>query len=605
MIPGMSSRVSRLLVLVALLVPASGLAAPAPAPAAIRYTLRFPDPQTHYVEVEAAVPTAGRPSLDLFMAVWTPGSYMLREYSSEVEAVTVSAAGRELPVAKTRKNRWHVETLGADPVVLRYRVYGASASVRYNWIERDFAMLNGAPTFLSLVEPGVHRPHEVALELPSGWAGAWTPLTRLEAGRTVFRADDYDTLVDSPIVCGSPVVREFEVDGRRHALVVSGDTRFFDADRASADVQKIVAAARALMGGLPYPHYHFFDMIGESSDGLEHANAFLVMSGRFATRTRTSYAAWLSLVAHEFFHAWNVKRLRPVQLGPFDYENENLVPTLWVAEGFTEYYADVLVRRAGLSTRDDYLASLSASVGAVQTTPGRLLTPVAQASYDAWIKQYRPNENTVNTTVDYYSKGAAVAFLLDAKIREATGGSKSLDDVMRLAMSRYSGARGYTPVQFYATASEVAGSDLSEWFRAVVESTAELRYDEALTYFGLRFRPAGSTPSAALGVETRAEGDRLVVAEVRRGATGAESGLSAGDELLALDEVRVTADSLATRLEQYRPGDGISVLYARKGRVATTRLTLDRAAGDSAWRLEPSPAATPAQRARLAAWIGQ
>lgn len=604
MIPGMSSRVSRLLVLFALLVPAGGLAAPAPAPAAIRYTLRFPAPQTHYVEVEATVPAAGRSSLDLFMAVWTPGSYMLREYSSEVEGLTVSAAGRDLPVAKTRKNRWHVEAGGAGSVVVRYRVYGASASVRYNWIERDFAMLNGAPTFVSLVESGVRRPHEVALELPAGWAGAWTPLTRVEEGKTIFRADDYDTLVDSPIVCGSPVVREFDADGRRHALVVSGDARFFDADRASADVQRIVAAGQALMGGLPYPHYHFFDMIGESSDGLEHANAFLVMSSPFATRTRASYAAWLSLVAHEYFHAWNVKRLRPVELGPFDYETENYVPSLWVAEGFTEYYADILVRRAGLSTREDYLASLSASIGAVQATPGRLTTPVAQASYDAWIKQYRPNENTVNTTVDYYSKGAAVAFLLDATIRELTSGVKSLDDVMRLAMARYSGARGYTPAQFYATASEVAGRDLAPWFRTAVESTHELNYDEALAYFGLRFRPASAAPAASLGVEVRAEGDRLVVAEVRRGTTGAESGLSASDELIAIDEVRVTGESLRTRLEQYRPGDTVSVLYARKGRVATTRLTLDRA-GDSAWRLETSPAATEAQRARLAGWIGQ
>jgi predicted metalloprotease with PDZ domain len=594
---------------VALCVIVAAMTAPGPIDAQgtdpIRYTVRFPEPQTHYMEVEAVFPTAGRSHVDVFMAVWTPGSYLIREYQRHVENVTAqNSAGRALEVEKTTKNRWRIVTGGASTVTVNYRVYGREMTVRNNWIEAAFAMLNGAPTFMSLVG-GVARPHDVRFELPPAWRASATALMPIQGQPHAYRADDFDTLVDSPIVLGNPVQREFTTGGKRHVVVFEGDPSFFDVDRATADTQKIVEEGGKVMGGrFDYPHYYALNMIVEAGGGLEHKNSFLVMANRFTSRTRRTYLGYLSLVAHEHFHAWNIKRLRPIELGPFDYENENYTKALWIAEGFTDYYAGLLVRRPGISSRDEFFEELSGHIDAVQSTPGRLVTSAEMSSFDTWIKQYRPDENTPNTTVNYYPKGAVVAFLLDARIRTATNGARSLDDAMRLAYERYAGAKGYTMDQFYQTMSEAAGTDLRPWFARNAESTDELDYSEALNWFGLRFRPVDPRNQRAwLGATTRNDAGRLLVAQVRRETPAHGAGFNVDDEILAIDDVRVRADGLNARLEQYRPGDKVSVLVARRDRLMRLDVTLGVEPG-RAWRLEPLPDATEEQKQHLAAWIG-
>jgi predicted metalloprotease with PDZ domain len=569
----------------------------------IRYTLRFPAPHTHYFEVEAAIPTAGRAEVEVYMATWTPGSYLIREYERHVEAVTASAGTRAVSVAKSTKNRWKITTGGAPNVTLRYKVYGREMTVRNNWVESGFAMLNGAPTFITLVERA-SRPHDIRIELPAAWKKIETALEPVSGSANTFRAADFDTLVDSPIVIGNPVTREFTVDGKRHVVMFEGDTSMIDADKVHADVQKIVAAAKGVMGSLPYPHYHFMTMVTEASGALEHKNSYLGMTNRFATRTHPAYLQFLSTLAHEYFHAWNVKRLRPVELGPFDYENENYVKSLWVAEGFTDYYATVLLRRAGILTNDEYTNGMSNQIEQVQTIPGRLVTPVNMASFDTWIKQYRPDENTANMSVNYYPKGAVIAFLLDARIRKATDGARSLDTGMQWAMQRYSGDKGFTPEQFYAVMSEAAGTDLKGWFAKTAESTDELDYTEALDYYGLRFRPVDTRNARPyIGGGTRNDGGRLIITSVRRGTPGIDAGLNVDDEILAIDDVRVRADGLSARLDQYKPGDKISVLVARRDRLMKIDVTLGADPGRP-WRLEPLPKATPEQTAHYAALMG-
>jgi predicted metalloprotease with PDZ domain len=309
---------------------------------------------------------------------------------------------------------------------------------------------------------------------------------------------------------------------------------------------------------------------------------------------------WLGTLAHEYFHAWNVKRLRPVELGPFDYENENYVKTLWVAEGFTDYYAGILPRRGGVSTREEFLDGLSSQIEQVQVVPGRLVTPVNMASFDTWIKQYRPDENTANMSVNYYPKGAVIAFLLDAKIRKATNGTRTLDTGMQWAMQRYSGEKGYTPAQFYAVMSEAAGVDLKGWFAETAESAEELDYTEMLDYYGLRFRPVDpKTQPPAIGGGTRNDNGRLIITSVRRGTAGLDAGLNVDDEIIAIDEVRVrAADGLAPRLAQYRPGDTVSFTVARRDRIMKIDVTLGADPGRP-WRLEPAPNATDEQKARF------
>ena len=592
----------RLAILIVVLAPASQAAAQRPAP--IRYTLSFPAPQTNYMDVEAVVPTDGRASVEMFMAVWTPGSYLVREYERNVEAVTASAAGRALTVEKPVKNRWRIDTAGAREFTLKYRVYSHEMTVRSNWVDVDFAMINGAPTFLSLAG-SLDRPHEVTVVLPAAWKASFSGMPNAPDGNpNHYVAADYDVLVDSPIVAGNPTVHTFTVDGKPHHLVDVGEAGVFDGKRAAQDLQKIVQADKTLWGSLPYDKYIFFNLLTEASGGLEHRNSVMMMATRWKMATRGTYVDWLSLASHEYFHLWNVKRLRPIELGPFDYEKENYPRSLWISEGLTDYYADLQVRRAGLTSPWEYLALLSDAVKTLQTTPGRLTQSVEMASFDAWIKQYRPDENSVNTVISYYTKGAVLGFVLDARIRQATNGAKSLDDVMRLAFTRYSGARGFTPEQFRQVASEVAGTDLAAWFRGALETTDEIDYGPALDWYGLEFaaqRPQGDR-AGWIGAKTKIDAGRLLVDNVPRGTPAFEAGLNPGDEILAIDDFRVLPDKLDDRLQSYSPGQKVTLLVARRDELKRLTIALGADPGH-AWQLVPRQNATPAQRGHLEAWL--
>jgi predicted metalloprotease with PDZ domain len=566
----------------------------------VRHTVRFPEPQTHYLSVQARLPIGGESEVEIFLPVWTPGSYLVREYARNIEAISVSGAeGKPLPFAKSSKNRWRIRTEGADEILFAYRVYCREMSVRTNWVEDSFALINGAPTFVTLAGR-LAWPQEVQLELPPQWKTAITGLP--EIGPHQYLAEDYDTLVDSPILCGNPQVYGFEVDGIPHSLVNEGEHGVWDGARSAADAETLVRRHREMWGALPYRKYVFLNLLTETSGGLEHRNSACLMTSRWATRTRKGYLGWLSLVSHEFFHVWNIKRLRPVELGPFDYENENYTRSLWIAEGITDYYGPLTVRRAGLSSADEYLTSLSESIHTLQSTPGRKVQSAEQSSWDAWIKLYRPDENSVNTTISYYTKGAVVAWLLDARIRRTAGG-RSLDDLMRLAYERYSGERGFTPEQFQALAAEIAGVPVEEFFRRAVESTEELDYAEALDWFGLGFKGSdASKTGASIGCVTRIDKGRLMVTRVPRETPAWESGINVDDEIIAIDDIRVRPDHFSQRLESYRPGDRVSILLARRELLMRLDLTLGNE--PARWQLQIRPDATETQKQNLASWLG-
>lgn len=585
---------------------AAPVAAQTPAAEPIRYTVSFPAPHTHYVEVTAAVPTGRQPQIELMMAVWTPGSYMVREYSRQVEAITATGPnGRALEIDKSVKNRWRIATGGAPAVTVKYRVYAREMSVRTNWVEADFAMLNGAPTFMTLAD-AVKRPHEVIIEPARGWRRSMTGLPEMAGGEHRYRAPDYGILVDSPIVVGNPAVHEFTVDNKKHYLVNVGEAGVFDGARAAKDLETLVRAQRGMWGSLPYDKYLFLNILtvvpGQPGGGIEHLNSTLLMASRDSTRTRQGYLPWLELASHEFFHVWNVKRLRPVELGPFEYENEVYTRSLWIAEGLTEYYSLILLHRAGLSSMDELLNGLSNEIETLQNTPGRLVQSTDAASFDAWIKYYRPDENSVNSSVSYYTKGVVLGLLLDARIRNATNGAKSLDDAMRAAYQKYSGAKGYTPDEFRAVVEQVAGTSLKPFWDSAIEGTAELDYAEALDTFGLRFRPASSSGRAYLGMSTRNDGGRLVVTQVRRGTPAHEAGLNVDDEILAIEEFRVRADQLTARLDLHKPGDTVTLLVARRDQLRRLDVTFG-AEPPRQWRLETSPGATPAQTQHRDRWL--
>jgi len=578
----------------------------------MKYTLSFPAPETHYAEVRAEVPATGRAAVTLMMPVWTPGSYMVREYARHIDRLSAStAAGDELRAEKIRKNRWRIETKGEERIVVHYRLYCREMSVRTNWVERDFAVLNGAPTFLALLDDDAPAAvaYDISLQLPKSWPLSHAPLPNIGGDKNRYRARDFDEVVDSPILAGDLAVYDFKLKGKTHYLVDLGEGGVWDGKRAAKDVKKIVDEHIRFWAEAPYEDYSFLNVISEAGGGLEHKASTMLMTSRWSTRTEKSYRDWLRLASHEFFHVWNVKRMRPAALGPFDYEHEAYTEDLWFAEGATRYYESLLLFRAGLIDRDHLLAELSETIEAQQTRPGRKTQSVAESSYDAWIKLYRGNENSANSTISYYTKGGVVSFLLDARIRRASDGNNCLDDVMREAYRRYSGERGYTGEELRALISEVAGADLSDWLRLALDSVEELDYSEALNWYGLRFKPSesaaedgGETENGWLGAKTRIDDGRLVVAQAPRETPAHTAGVNVGDEILAIDDYRVPPDGLETRLEKYRPDEEVSMLVARRDRLVRLDVKLGREPLKS-WTLEVDPDAGKEQRKRLKSWL--
>lgn len=464
------------------------------------YTVRFPAPETQLAEIEIELPAEKRPTVELMMPVWTPGFYRVEDYASRVQNLTArTAAGQPLTVTQPQKNRWRIETQGAPRVFVAYRLLCNGRSVTTNWVGPDLLVLNGAAAFLTLAETA-RRPHEIRLELPAQWKSAISGLDAAPGGKPhQFLAVDYDTLVDTPIIAGNLTVREFTVAGSLHQLADAGAYQQWDGQRGAQDLEKIVRATRDYWGGLPFKRYVFLNVFRPGGGGLEHSNSTLLTSSPQMTKANLR---WLSFVSHEYFHAFNVKRLRPVELGPFDYEHPPNTSSLWISEGLTTYGADLVVARAGLCNTNEFLGLLSSNITSLQNTPGRLKQTLEQASLDVWSSGTSGVGRDPQNLVSYYVKGPVVGFLLDAKIQRATGGQKSLDDVMRLALKRYGGARGFTPEQFRQVAESVAGIDLKAAFRAWPASTEELDYSEALEWFGLRFAE-GATPAKSWQLTVR------------------------------------------------------------------------------------------------------
>ncbi len=573
----------------------------------LRFTVRFPAPHTHYAELEASIPTSGKPSFEIMMPVWTPGSYLVREYARNVEGLAATGEdGKPWRVEKTRKNRWQLSGTRSARVRVTYRVYCHEVGVQQNWVDADYALLNGAGIFFTIADQRT-RPHEVTLELPSRWK---TSMTGMAGANQNYRAVSYDVLIDSPIVAGNPAVHAMDIDGTKHFLVNTGETALWDGAAAAKDVEKIAREYKRMWGFFPFDKYVFLNMIVEAGGGLEHLNSVVMMTSRYAFRIkepgeppRPNYLDWLRLVSHEYFHAWNVKRMRPIELGPFDYENEVYTRSLWLAEGVTSYYGPLAVRRAGLSTREQYLTALSRTIENLQTTEGRLVQPVEQSSFDSWIKLYRPDENSPNSAISYYTKGAVIGFVLDAKIRKSTNNAKDLDALMRLMYERYAGDRGYTPEQFRSTASEVARQDLSAWFRKTLESTEELDYSEALEWFGLRFnQPVRRAARATTGLVLKADAGRLLISQVKRQTPAYEAGFNVNDEVLAIDDLRVRVEQWPTRLDQYKPGDKVTFLVARRDQLTRIAVTLG-AEPERIWKLEADPKASDQQKNNLKSWL--
>ncbi len=467
----------------------------------LEYSVSFPNPAAHAAAVTAIVPTHGRSTIELMMPIWSPGYYKVENYADKVhDLVARGAAGAALEVGHVARNRWRIDTHGARLVTVAYDVTADVRFVTSDWVGDSLIVLNGAPTFVTIADSAPHAA-EVRLALPDGWRSA-TSLDSVPGVKDAYRARSYGELVDSPIIAGNLRFHSFVAGGRPHTVVDAGELGNWDSDRAARDIARFANENGHFWGSLPYERYVFLNVFRRGGGGLEHANSTLLTSNAGAGGSPAGYLRWLNFVSHEYFHALTVKRLRPVELGPFDYEAAPKTPSLWISEGLTTYYGDLMVARAGLAGTTEFLDGMSALIGQLQNTPGRRVQTLSASSLDVWNSENSAVGMDKSTTVSYYTKGPVVGLLLDAHIRRLTSGRRSLDDVMRTAYSRYGGAHGFTPEQFRAVASEVAGANLDAWFLLALDSTEELDYQEMLDWYGLQFTD-GSDPKAVWRLEPR------------------------------------------------------------------------------------------------------
>ncbi len=577
----------------------------------IAYTLAMSRPHTHLFEVTVSVDGWAEPRLDLVMPSWTPGSYMIREYARHVQDFAAECDGHPARWEKTAKDAWRVETPMSGRVRVTYRVYAHDLTVRTCHLDGTHGFANGAAVFAYIVERTA-EPLTLEISVPFRWQVA-TGLEPLGGGNGIFRfrARDYDELIDCPVECGTHRMLAFDVDGTPHRIALWGRGNEVET-RLIEDTRAIVSAQRDFFGSLPYKHYTFIHHLASGRGGLEHRNSAVFLTERFGFRPRASYERFLELVAHEYFHAWNVKRIRPKPLGPFDYRRENYSRQLWTIEGVTSYYEKRFVAAAGLYSKERFLERMAEELGRLRTQPGRALQSLEQSSFDAWIKHYRPDENSENSSISYYLKGALVAMMLDLEIRASTSREKCLDDVVRhLAHQATLDDAGFAEPDGYLVAVETVageqGGAFRRFFERFISGTAELDYDRALGHAGLtvawtRHGAAEGDRPGWLGVETRAEGRGLLVASVRSEGPAHAAGIYPGDELLAIDGERVDSVRLAARLAERPPGTGVRATLFRRDELLEIAVTLGEAPPESA-AIVPVDAATPAQAALREAWL--
>jgi len=580
-------------------------------PEAVRYRVSMSRPHSHLFEVEAAFP-AGPDVLDAVLPVWTPGSYLVREYARHLQDVTaVGPGGEPLPVQRTDKRTFRVKAEGRA-VTLRYRVYAHELTVRTSHLDGSHGYFNGATLFL-YTEATRHHPHRVTVDAPEGWR----TFCALEQQDGVFLAPDYDTLIDSPFEVGPHWPLSFVAAGVPHEVVVWGDSPP-DPDKLTTDLQRICEAEARLFGGLPMKRYLFLVYLTDKGrGGLEHQASTALLFPRASLQNSRGWEDFLTLAAHEYFHLWNIKRIKPRALVPFDYSQENYTTLLWAFEGMTSYYDNLFVRRAGLMSANRYLTRLGETLTTLHGTPGRRVQTLADASLMSWIKHYRPDENSANSAISYYLKGEVVCALLDLELRRATGDAKGLDDAVRLLWLRYGDGSGVPEEALEALMSEVAGKDLRAFFDRAVRSTEELDYS-VFSHVGLevgfRMRESatdkGGTPPPRKGSEAKPKGwvglafkGSATVAWVVEGSPAMEAGLYPEDEVVALDGYKVDGAGLLSRCEDRRPGETVRVTVFRRDKLMEFPVLLSQRPADTLY-LSRVDKPTEAQKAAFQAWLG-
>ncbi|NJK35745.1 MAG: M61 family metallopeptidase [Oscillatoriales cyanobacterium SM2_2_1] len=572
------------------------------------FTVAMPQPNRHRLEISFTIPHWTAPVLEVRLPVWSPGSYLVREYARLVQEFT-AVDGAEQPRSwqKVAKNCWRIA--GTGTITIRYVLFANELTVRTNHGDGSHGSFLGSATFIYVPEY-THLPLTVQVLLPDPLWRVATPLPCGDEASQTYIAPDYDTLADAPFEVGLHQRHDFEVLGKQHSWVIWGQGESnLPGDRLIGDTVAIIEAEAQLFGALPYDHYWFLLLLsGDGYGGLEHRNCCSLIYPRLGFRAGDSYYKFLNLVAHEFFHTWNVKRLRPLALQQYDYDRETYTHSLWFAEGVTSYYDLVIPLRAKIYDGRYFLQRLSESITRLQTTPGRRVQSLYESSFDTWIKLYRPDANTVNSQVSYYLKGELVALLLDLWIREQTTRSpdavgQSLDDVLRLLWQQFGVAEvGYTEADVQAAVVQVTGCDPSFFWQMYLMGTAELDYNAYLEPFGLQVQMAtmaGAAPDLGIRFQTG-----TVVKSVLADSPAEWAGIAPGHEVLAINGLRVTAADWRDRLSDFAVGDRVEVTFFADQHLRSVPVALAAPQCDR-YVIGLLPQMTPMQKQRQLEWLGE
>jgi len=572
----------------------------------ISYQVAMHQPESHLYEVRLRVQDWQASVMDLKMPVWTPGSYLVREYAKNLQDFSVlDIDERSIPWCKKSKNHWQIDTTGITDITVHYRIFANELTVRTNHLDQTHAYFNGAATFLYLV--GFEKyPIQVTIITPESSWRISCALPPLPEYRHTFIAADFDTLVDSPFEIGTHESHYFEVLEKPHELAIWGQGNNFQARTAIADIEKIIKAEAELFGGLPYESYLFIlHLTSDGYGGLEHKNSCSLIYQRFGFRAKDKYNQFMQLVAHEFFHLWNVRRIRPKALEVFDYDQENYTSCLWFCEGTTSYYDVILPWRSGVYDAKTLLDNLSKDINRFLNIPGRLVQPLSESSWDAWIKLYRRDANSDNSQISYYLKGELVSLLLDLLIRERHNNQRSLDNVMQILWQKFGIPEiGYTPEQLCNIIESVANVNLDDFWQLCLHSTEELPLNQYLKPFGLKVQANGNSEAIPfLGLTAKTENSKTIVKFVETGSPAQKAGIDPEDELLAIEGIRVNGEQLLERLKDYQPGNTISISLFHQDQLRTVSVVLGQPKPNS-YKLVPVKDPTTQELNNFKGWLG-
>lgn len=567
----------------------------------IKYTLSFAEAQGHYVDVEMDVPS-NKELVELKMPVWAPGSYLVREFARHVEGFEAIQGDKKLIFKKTDKNTWQISNPSKASFKVKYKAYAFELTVRTSFIDDSHAYLNGTSVFMYMPDH-MNAKHEVIVKPHANWKKISCALPTVKNNAYHFIADDYDLLADSPMEIGNQEIIEFNAKNVKHYVAMVGPGNY-DSEKIKKDFTKIVDEAYSVFGTHPCKEYLFIvHNVPSGGGGLEHLNSTTVQVNRMAYSNENTYQSFLGLIAHEYFHLWNVKRLRPAVLGPFNYNEENYTNMLWVSEGFTAFYDNWLVRRAGFSTVDKYLEIIANEYSAQTNLPGDKVQSVAEASFDAWIKYYRRNENSNNSQVSYYDKGSIVASLLNLMIIEHSEAKENLDDMMSYLYKEFyeKKNRGFSDEEFKKAAEKYTGRSLDEFYKQVIFGTENINYEKYLSIAGLKLTNLNAGKNDTyLGANASTSNGKVLITSVLKNTPAYTAGLNVNDEIIAIDNYRV--DDLTKALSFKKTGDKINVTVSRDGILRNIEVTLVKNANVK-YKIEKQATMSAEQEAAFKKWL--